>query len=816
MPDCGFSAACPHRWAGIFAFAALVLSLAPQIARAQASKPPSIDCTQTTVVAASTLSEPEQQAIRLLTDEVERRTTLRWPVAHSLPQTGCAVVVATPASLRTLRATERHTDVPFSAAVAPPTHPESFALRTTTRHGRTTVLIEGADARGERFGIGLLLRRLTMSAHRATLDAPLNLALAPAKPIRSHQLGYRAKNNTYDAWDLARFEQQIRDLAVFGANTIQLIAPVSDDAESSPLFPAPALDTLLGVSRILARYGLNCDLYYPEMESDYARPEDVARELKRFEDLVRRMPRLDALWIPGGDPGHTAPALLLPLAAREAAILHRYHPDARVYISAQGMDREHFEQFYTLLRTPPTWLTGVFFGPQSRDGLELERKRLPASLPLLFYPDIGHTMHAQFPVPQWDPAFALTEGREPIDPRPADEQRIYRHFEHDQQGFVTYSEGVNDDVNKMLWSQWGWSSEIPASEILTDYCRYFFSPAVAPDAARGIAMLEANWRGALAANATIEPALQLFKQHASGPLASNWRYQMLLYRATYDAYLQRRFLAEQANQQRALSALREALTDDSALARAQAALAEPLPADVLTLQQNLFTLGGELFHSIGLQLSTKLYGAANWERGANLDHVDIALNDRDWLTPQLQRIATLARAQQDEAIAQLLSHYEHPAGTLYDDLGAPTREPHLVRGSGYDADPEMYAAAIDGVADRLPSAEWNWDALTYAEALYETPLIMHYTQLDRTRAYTLRVLYSGEDYALPLRLVADHTVVIQPPTLRKSNPALVEYKLPRALTADGSLTLEWFRPDGLGGSGRGRQIGSVELIPDTH
>ena len=64
-------------------------------------------------------------------------------------------------------------------------------------------------------------------------------------------------------------------------------------------------------------------------------------------------------------------------------------------------------------------------------------------------------MHSQLPLLNWDTAYALTEGREPINPRPIDETEIYRYFSSLHSGFITYSEGVNDDVNKMIWDQQG-------------------------------------------------------------------------------------------------------------------------------------------------------------------------------------------------------------------------------------------------------------------------------------------------------------------------------------------------------------------------
>ena len=41
--------------------------------------------------------------------------------------------------------------------------------------------------------------------------------MSPATyPLRGHQLGYRPKTNSYDAWTPAMWEQYVRDLVVFG------------------------------------------------------------------------------------------------------------------------------------------------------------------------------------------------------------------------------------------------------------------------------------------------------------------------------------------------------------------------------------------------------------------------------------------------------------------------------------------------------------------------------------------------------------------------------------------------------------------------
>ena len=800
----------------IYACAGLFVSFL--LCASQAAQAQSTDCSYGAVVSVEQLTTPESSAVEMLIDEAAKRTGVRWELVHefhAIPQ-GCVIAVGTESQIATLLPATLH---PRKA----PDHPEAFSVQTFRLHGATILAVNGHDDRGLLFGVGYLLRKLALSSQHAISMQPVDAAEWPVTPIRGHQLGYRAKNNTYDAWNLAQFEQYIRDLAIFGANTIQLISPISDDAASSPLFPAPALNTLLGVSRVLDRYGLDCSIYYPEMEHDYSHPEEVARELARFDDLFSKIPRVDSVWIPGGDPGHTPPALLFPLAQKEAEILHRYHPKAKMYLSAQGMNAAQYQDFYGLMAQHPAWLTGVFFGPQSRDSFETQRRRIPAEYPLIFYPDIGHAMHAQFPVPHWDPAFALTEGREPINPRPRDQALIYQHFRSLHAGFITYSEGVNDDVNKFLWTGWGWRHEWPANAvhppaqpILEDYGRLFIGPQSTRPLTQGLFDLENNWRGPLKDNSNIDRTLTEFRQIENSPYSprDNWRLELALYRAYYDAFLQARKRQEELQQQEAYRALAAIGPAEQKMKHAEEALSLSNDPAIATLHAEIFELADKLFRHIGIQLSTKLYSASNWERGANLDRIDIPLNDRVWLLKEFVRIRGLTSEREKTTAIQAISSWRLPAvGSFYDDLGSPTGESHLRPGKSYSDDPELYHVAIDGVADRTPEDGWRWSQLTYAETLYESPLTLDYSGLNPNKRYRLRVTYAGEDYSLPTRLVANHSIEIHGPRQRKSNPECIEFDIPTVATHAGGLHLEWTRPPGLGGSGRGNQVAEVWLIP---
>jgi len=780
-------------------------------------------------VSIPTVQTPQERAaLQILLEESERRGKADWMVypgrVISRGRKGAVIVLAQQSQIEGLLPKEL---VGAWRAHLEQLHPtgaaEGFSIVTLPWDGRNIHVIAGNDVRGELFGVGWLLRHMSFTGGSVQLPANVEIFSAPEKSVRGHQIGYRMKNNTYDAWNLAQFEQQIRDLAIFGTNTLQLIAPVSDDAPVSPLMQAPPLETFLGISKLLAKYGLDCDLYYPEMRKNYSDPTQAEAELRDFEALVKAMPRANALYVPGGDPGHTTPEVLFPLLEKEAAILRRYHPGATVWVSAQGFDAVQCERFYALLAKRPEWLTGVFFGPQSRDSMETQRRRIPQQYALQFYPDIGHTMHAQFPVPQWDPVFALTEGREPICPRPQGFAHIYKHFEELHSGFVTYSEGVNDDVNKVLWTELGWSSQTPVGAILREYARWFLHRKGAQEtqAVQTILGLESDWQGSLQANREIPKTLglleELEKHSTPEQIGGNWRWESLLYRGYYDAYVQRKFAREQQMQDAALTALRGAGTSSNLVKEAKRALAGgSASAEEQRLHNRLFGLAGDLFRDGGLQLSVKLYGASNWERGANLDRVDTPLNDRVWMQQAMDKaLAEATESERAQALKATLD-WQHPVpGAVYDDLGSSTAEPHLVLGLGWPQDPEMYGTAIDGIADRTLADGWRLSWLSYAEALYEQPLEMQYTGLNSAIEYCLRVTYAGEDYAVPLTLTAGNGVEIHPARQRSSNPEVVEFAIPRGAIVDGKLRLRWTRPAGIGGGGRGRQIAEVWLLPQS-
>jgi hypothetical protein len=788
-----------------------VLMAAPAAPMGQVTPAPAvIDLRSAVVVISDRPTAREKKAVQVLIEEVQKRTLITLPVATGATAGRPSITIGRIGSLP-----GRARSLP--AGLSKP-GAEGFQLVATGNGAAAEVTVAGADERGLLFGVGRLLRELRMDRGTLAIASTIRLSTTPETPLRGHQLGYRPKTNSYDGWTVAMWDQYIRDLAVFGNNAIELIPPRSDDDADSPHFSLPPLEMMVEMSRIADDYGLDVWIWYPALDKDYGDPATVDFAIKEWAEVFKRLPRIDAILVPGGDPGHTEPRHMFTLLERQTASLRQFHPKATMWLSPQGFTVDWMNQFYGLMAKQPAWLTGLVFGPQVRDPLPTLRSKIDRRYKIRLYPDITHSLRAQYPVPDWDIAHAQTSNREPINPRPLDETAIYRASDEYAIGFITYSEGCNDDVNKIVWSNLGWDRNVDPLETLRQYSRYFIGDRYTDSFAQGLLSLERNWRGPLAGNAGVDTTLQQFQalERAAAPRdLLNWRFQQALYRAYYDAYIRQRLLYERALEADAMAALSRgrAVGALAALDAADAALARATTTPVAApLRARVGELAEALFQSIRMQLAVKPYGAIAVGRGATLDTVDMPLNDRAWLAERFKEIRSLGK--EDErlaAIAGILAWTDPGPGGFYDDLGDPSRQPHLIRGPGLQTDPGSFKSTATGFGYR-PGWRLSW--MTHAESFYDWRVAMRYEGLDPAARYRVRVVYAGDVYSFTtrLRLDADGSNEVHGWITKEGHPKPVEYDVPASATADGVLTLTWQQEPGAGGAGRGNQIAEVWLL----
>ncbi|KAA9347976.1 hypothetical protein F0P93_25490 [Larkinella humicola] len=762
------------------------------------------------------------RSLEVLQQEVGKRSQIQWSIVKKIPKAGQATIfLTTEKELAALPEPLRS-----AASRMPATRSEGFKL--VIEESNNTVLIVGHDARGLLYGVGRLLRKLDMRPGKITISGEASIATSPKYPIRGHQLGYRPKTNAYDAFSVDQFDQYIRDLALFGANSIEILPPRTDDDFTSRHMKLPAIKMIAEQSRICREYGLDVWMWYPNLGKDYVHPDSIQKELNERHQIFATVPKLDAVFVPGGDPGDLEPDVLFAWLEKEAAVLTKYHPKAKIWVSPQVFrpTQAWFDAFFKHVNKDYPWFGGVVFGPWVKMTVQEIRKVVKPSIPIRHYPDITHNYSSQYPVPHWDLAWSMTSGRESINPRPHDEKAIHNALDEFGAGSISYSEGTNDDVNKFVWSDQDWNPETPVIETLRDYARLFMSPDVTETVAQGLLSLEQNWRGNLLTNQAVYQTLmqwQALEKQAPLKVLQNPRFQMGQIRAYYDAYTKRRLLYETELEQQARDILTDAETSGSlpAIKRANEILEKAWKNRLLPeYRTKCFALADSLFKSIGAQLTTEKHGAMSG-RGNFIDNIDIPLNDSPWLLDQMAKIGKLTNEKERVLKINEMLHRTDPGpGGFYDHLGAPESWHRVVSGLSWEADPGSLKSPRIGFGVGLVGVEWVDEIkatgfkgqitprvwMKQAKTLYDQPLKIAYDELDPKASYRMRIAYTGR-FRSRMKLTTDDGSVIHD-FIQTGEQPIYEFDLPQAALSDGKVTFIWTCGEGE----RGSQVTEIWLI----
>lgn len=172
----------------------------------------------------------------------------------------------------------------------------------------------------------------------------------------------------------------------------------------------------------------------------------------------------------------------------------------------------------------------------------LKENPVPGNLPLLNFPEIS--MWESWP---W--------GGFGANPLPARFQRLWDEVKDKAAGGAPYSEGIFEDINKVIYSQFYWSQEKPAQESIREYIAFEFSPEFVDEISEAIIILEKNHglRGSFKAGLPVifsipkvdfgaAHAFELLKsvdQKLPRSINNGWRWRILLLRAMFDYELRK-------------------------------------------------------------------------------------------------------------------------------------------------------------------------------------------------------------------------------------------------------------------------------------
>ncbi len=782
-----------------------------------------IDFSNATIYCPEKKQEVVQKAIQILQEEVEKRSGIQLEVEKKQSKSATPVIA--------ISLTQHLSNLPpqFQEAVnaLPSTGPEGYQL--VMMQESNAILIAGHDPRGVLYGIGKLLRKMEIRKGQILVPENITMASTPKYPIRGHQLGYRPKTNAYDAWTVAQYDKYIRDLAIFGANSIEIMPPRTDDDFTSKHMKMPAIEMIAEQSRICDEYDMDVWMWYPNMGTDYQHPDSLEKELKERHEIFKAVPRLDALFVPGGDPGDLEPDILFDWLEKVAEVLHQYHPNAKVWVSPQVFrpTQPWFDAFYERVNRQYDWFGGVVFGPWVKTPIQEIRRIVKPEIPIRRYPDITHSLSAQYPIPHWDLAYAITLGRECINPRPQDEKMIHNAFDEYAQGSISYSEGTNDDVNKFVWSEQDWNPETPVIETLRDYARFFIGPDDTEAVAQGLSALEKNIQGPLLTNAHVPLTLQQWQameQKASPKVLNNFRFQMGLIRAYFDAYVHRRLLYETELEQQARDVLSNAneTGSEQALQKAKAILTQNFPF-AQSYKERCLALADNLYQSIGAQLTVEKHGAMGG-RGNFIDNLDAPLNDAVWLMAQIDNIEQITtEKEQLQAIHKTLHRTDPGPGGFYDNFGSPgswskvivhksweedpgsLHSPRVSFGAGIQGKEWVHEITAKGFAGQAIPLAWSNQVTT----LYDQPLEIVYDDLNPQSSYTIRVAYTGR-FRSKMKLIADDNYQIHD-FIQTGTQPIYEFPIPAEALQDGKVKFSWTCGEGE----RGAQVAEIWIIQNA-
>ena len=515
----------------------------------------------------------------------------------------------------------------------------------------TAYVFRAKTVRGLIFAYSLFLRKSIFRKGNIYLCDDICGIHKPQKMIRGHQIGYRTTPNTYDAWDYDQYFRYYLDMMAFGTNTCEHNGTKPSKNFRNALMKYEQYEFLTEASRLADAIDLDVSLWHANDDNETEEESLLARR-----ELYSSMPRLDYLFVPGGDPGEMEASAFVDRCKKISRLLKNIHPEAQFHPSAQAPHTypDWGKVFTDCIKDEPDEIDMVIMGPNHAYPIHELRAKISEKYPMRFYPDITHNLRCEYPVnflhDDWHFALANTLSRESVNPRPTELRKLHRIFAPYTVGGVSYSEGVHDDVNKMIWGALEWDENADLREILLDYARFFMYGTDVEKIADTILMMERSWQGDPAENPCIDVVYNTMCELKSDypQLSDNWRFMLLYFRACCDKLVRMRRTHDLPMIKNSLRAMRAGDFN-----KAWNSLISGYSSDYVSLRNELDEIARVLFKQIGIQLDVNNYFADSWERGATLDTIDNNVSDRAYLLQKLRMAKELFPDQREEFILGL-------------------------------------------------------------------------------------------------------------------------------------------------------------------
>ncbi len=676
--------------------------------------------------------------------------------------------------------------------------PEGFLLKyfPGIKEKPGKLMMAGVDNRGLLYAVGAFLRESRLQAGGVEIGT-LDIRSAPAFEVRGTQYGQShvaLEKAKVRRWTKKDKERAILDLALAGAN-IFFVDSRTKEGESEDIQFLKSYDLMI------------CGTFLPNAVSDKDFPqewrafESIGREffvcpsvpdarayiLKACERYFSNSPAYDFIQLKGGDGGgcecdHCRPygKIFIHLCEEIAGIIHRYHPQTRLYFTNQKFDNESDIAILDYLNEKPrAWLWAWGYGPGSdattwqpghRQNHRMDLFRYPGFGPyglypkellhqlpgrhkILYFNEITHWKYSQHGYIQMYPR-ADRDGNQP----PARSHEIYERrpdqtltMVYDRLSFfawpkyyhrvfndlmpygvgdITHSSGNHDHFNQWMWQRLLWNPRMSVSEVVHEYAANWFGRAAAPLMAKAILQLESNMeeleneplqekKGIATYYAAVQQAGRLIPDNL---MKNNWLWRMYMQKGALDAYIRLELIRQleiKDSIEQYLITNRKNIKWNSLKGMIDDVLKNETP-EMTRLRIEAGALGDE---------SNELFGTRS-EAIFNLRHDYIGLG---WLKRQLERAAKAKGETQQRELLDMITDYEgKKIHALYDNLGTGNTAPHVVAGYPYDHG-QPYVSTMLSEENRPSQRSMHF---TQDE---DQGVTLLYTDLLPDRDYTLRL-----------------------------------------------------------------------------
>jgi hypothetical protein len=160
------------------------------------------------------------------------------------------------------------------------------------------------------------------------------------------------------------------------------------------------------------------------------------------------------------------------------------YPSCKVVLSTWMYDSPpagEWEGLTKVLAGDTSWVNYIMAGAHEDFPRYPLERGVPGGLPLVNFPEIS--MWGMSP---W--------GGYGANPLPGRLQQLWNQVAGKVRGGLPYSEGIYEDLNKVISAQFYWDPKRTAEETVREYAASEFSPDVADDVLRAVRILEANHR----------------------------------------------------------------------------------------------------------------------------------------------------------------------------------------------------------------------------------------------------------------------------------------------------------------------------------